>query len=59
MSSLIIVLLIISGVGLIGYALHKKSYVRASISLKPFGFFLEAGEKERSEAERDTPKLTT
>jgi len=27
---------------LIGFAIYKKDHVRASLSLKPFGFFLEA-----------------
>ncbi len=31
---------------LIGFAIHKKDSVRASLSLKPFGFFLEARNNE-------------
>jgi hypothetical protein len=31
---------------LIGFAIHKKDSVRASLSLKPFGFFLEAKNNE-------------
>ena len=32
--------------GLIAFAIYKKDYVRASLSLKPFGFFLEAKNNE-------------
>ena len=32
----------ILALALIGFAIYKKDYVRASFSLRPFGFFLEA-----------------
>lgn len=47
MSALIVVLVVIAAAALIGFALYKKDYVRASISLRPFGFFLEAGNNEQ------------
>jgi len=37
-------LLLVFAFSLIGYALHKKRFVRASIKLASLGFFLEAGD---------------
>jgi hypothetical protein len=40
---------------LIAFALKKKDYVRASFSLRPFGFFIEAKNAEGS-SERKLPR---
>jgi len=45
----VVVLLVGSAAALIALALYKKDYVKASISFRPFGFFLEAGSNQSNQ----------
>jgi len=52
------ILLAISFVLLTAYALYKKEYVKASVSLRPFGFFIEAGSTQQTNQKMDVQGTT-